>query len=70
MVMIRKILLKLNSTMTDSEIGKVIGAPQSTVTRLRNGTHKSTSYERGLAIMRLAESRGVDLSANETASES
>jgi hypothetical protein len=41
--------------MSDAEIGAVIGAPQSIVTRLRNGVHKTTSWERGQAIVALAE---------------
>ena len=45
------------SGMTDAEIGKAIGAPQSIVTRLRNGTHASTSYERGIAIQELFNKR-------------
>ena len=43
------------SGMTDAEIGAAIGAPQSIVTRLRNGVHKTTSWERGQAIVALAE---------------
>lgn len=43
------------SGMSDAEIGAAIGAPQSIVTRLRNGTHKTTSWERGQAIVALAE---------------
>ena len=41
--------------MSDAEIGAAIGAPQSIVTRLRNGVHKTTSWERGQAIVALAE---------------
>ena len=41
--------------MSDAEIGAAIGAPQSIVTRLRNGTHKTTFWERGQAIVALAE---------------
>lgn len=41
--------------MTDAEIGAAIGAPQSVVTRLRNGVHKTTFWERGQAIVALAE---------------
>ena len=43
------------SGMTDAEIGAAIGAPQSIVTRLRNGVHKTTFWERGQAIVALAE---------------
>ena len=41
--------------MSDAEIGAAIGAPQSIVTRLRNGVHKTTFWERGQAIVALAE---------------
>lgn len=39
--------------LTDQQIGERIGAAQSIVTRLRNGDHSSTSYERGQKIMQL-----------------
>ena len=45
------------SGMSDSAIGKSIGAPQSTVTRLRNGVHQSTSFDRGQRILALWKSR-------------
>jgi predicted XRE-type DNA-binding protein len=45
--------------MTDDEIGTEIGLSQPTVTRLRNGTHKRTSFENGSAIMGLAKQKGV-----------
>ncbi len=52
---IQTILEEIKSTgMTDAEIGECINAPQATVSRLRNGTHKSTSFERGQAIHNLA----------------
>ena len=41
--------------MTDSQIGAAVNAPQSIITRLRNGTHKHTSYERTIKIKELAE---------------
>lgn len=41
--------------MTDVEIGVEIGAPQSIVTRLRNGKHKSTSFDRGNRIFSLLQ---------------
>ena len=41
--------------MSDAEIGAAICAPQSVVTRLRNGVHKTTFWERGQAIVALAE---------------
>ena len=53
---IKAALLEISeSGMTDAEIGAAIGAPQSIVTRLRNGTHKTTFWERGQAIVALAE---------------
>ena len=53
---IKAALLEISATgMSDAEIGAVIGAPQSIVTRLRNGTHKTTFWERGQAIVALAE---------------
>ena len=53
---IKAALLEISATgMSDAEIGAVIGAPQSIVTRLRNGVHKTTSWERGQAIVALAE---------------
>ena len=41
------------------QIGEQINAPQSTVTRLRNGTHKSTNFERGTKIYELAKKLNV-----------
>lgn len=53
---IKAALLEISATgMSDAEIGAVIGAPQSIVTRLRNGVHKTTFWERGQAIVALAE---------------
>ena len=53
---IKAALLEISATgMSDAEIGAVIGAPQSVVTRLRNGVHKTTFWERGQAIVALAE---------------
>ena len=53
---IKAALLEISeSGMTDAEIGAAIGAPQSVVTRLRNGVHKTTFWERGQAIVALAE---------------
>ena len=40
---------------TDAQIGKAVGAPASIITRLRNGNHRQTSYERGCAIEALAK---------------
>ena len=53
---IKAALLEISATgMSDAEIGAVIGAPQSIVTRLRNGVPKTTFWERGQAIVALAE---------------
>ena len=53
---IKAALLEISATgLSDAEIGAVIGAPQSVVTRLRNGVHKTTFWERGQAIVALAE---------------
>ena len=53
---IKAALLEISATgMSDAKIGAAIGAPQSIVTRLRNGTHKTTFWERGQAIVALAE---------------
>lgn len=41
--------------LTDREIGQRIGAPQSIVTRLRNGIHKNTTFDRGMKIVGLLE---------------
>jgi len=45
--------------MTDDAIGGEIGAPQSIVTRLRNGVHKTTYIERGKKIEALAKRLNV-----------
>ena len=53
---IKAALLEISATgLSDAEIGAAIGAPQSVVTRLRNGTHKTTFWERGQAFVALAE---------------
>lgn len=53
---IKAALLEISATgMSDAEIGAAIGAPQSVVTRLRNGVHKTTFWERGQSIVALAE---------------
>ena len=49
--------LKNKGGMTDQEIGIAIGAPQATVFRLRKGTHKTCSYERGKKIAELHAER-------------
>lgn len=61
---IQNVLNQLNSTMTDAQIGIAICAPQSTVTRLRNGKHKTTFYERATAIRKLAQTMGIDPDAD------
>lgn len=45
--------------MTDADIGAAINTSQATVTRIRNGVHKTTSYERGVKIMELAKRMGI-----------
>lgn len=55
---IQKALNEIKSSgLSDAEIGKLIGAHQSVINRLRRGSHKSCSYERGLKIKALHESR-------------
>jgi len=39
--------------MTDGEISRRTGIPQPTVTRLRNGQHKDTSYVYGKRVEEL-----------------
>jgi hypothetical protein len=58
---IQIVLSELNKKMTDAKIGQAIGAPQSIVTRLRNGTHLTTYYERAKAIELLAIREGIDI---------
>lgn len=61
---IQKTLQDIADTgMTDAEIGLEIGAAQSIVTRLRNGTHKTTDFERGKKIEELAKKRKLKLAA-------
>lgn len=51
---IQDLLLELKSYgLTDAEIGIRVNAPQSIISRLRSGTHKTTSYQRGIAIQAL-----------------
>lgn len=55
---IKKALQEIYDTgLTDQQIGERIGAAQSIVTRLRNGDHSSTSFERGQKIMELHKKR-------------
>lgn len=51
---IQTILKKLRAYgLTDVAIGRAVGAPQSIITRLRNGNQKTTNFERGAALMEL-----------------
>jgi transcriptional regulator with XRE-family HTH domain len=52
---IQSLLKKLNEKMSDADIAEAVGLSQPTITRLRNGTHKTTSFEYGQAINKLAE---------------
>jgi predicted transcriptional regulator len=64
---IQQLLTKLNEAgMTDYEIGKEIDVSQSIINRIRNGKHKTTSYERGNAIRKLYEARCVNPSQENT----
>ena len=58
---IRDILKLLNKSMPDASIGSEIGLSQATVCRLRNGKHKTTSHEHGIAIHDLARRRGIEI---------
>jgi len=62
---IQAVLSELNKKMTDAQIGAEIDASQATVCRLRNGKHKQTCYERGMAIKALAIREGVYQPADE-----
>lgn len=53
------IQIKSQTQMTDEQIGQEIGAPQSIVTRLRNGTHRRTYHDRAQAIQQLAREHGI-----------
>jgi hypothetical protein len=58
---LQALLIKIKATgMTDKEIGTEIGCAPSLVTRLRNGVHKTASYERGVAILKLAKKKLPD----------
>ncbi len=56
---IKELLSKLNQHLTDTQIGEAIGVSQPTVSRLRSGKLKDTSFEKGKAIERLAKEKGV-----------
>jgi hypothetical protein len=52
---IQSLLTQLNAIgLSDAQIGRLLSVPQPTITRIRNGIHKTTSYERGMAIEKLA----------------
>jgi len=57
---IKETLAKLNHFLTDEEVGKAVGAPQSVIWRVRKGVIKQTGYERGVAIKNLARNYGID----------
>jgi hypothetical protein len=58
---LQTLLCKIKETgMTDKQIGDEIGCAPSLVTRLRNGVHKTASYERGIAIRKLAQKKLPD----------
>jgi len=56
---IRETLIELNKIMSDAQVGRAVGAPQSIITRLRNGVTKQTSYDRGEAIKNLARQNNI-----------
>jgi hypothetical protein len=56
---IKETLSQLNLFLTDAEVGKAVGAPQSTICRVRNGVIKQTNYDRGAKIKELAKSYGI-----------
>ena len=41
--------------LTDAEIARQVGANQTTITRLKNGRIADTSYQTGVAILRLLD---------------
>ena len=53
------------SGLTDKAIGSIVHIPQPTVSRLRRGLHKKTSYDRTLAIFNLAKSINPELFGNQ-----
>lgn len=57
---IKETLSKLNHYLTDAEVGKVVGAPQSTIWKIRNGITRQPSYDRGVAIKNLARNYGIE----------
>jgi hypothetical protein len=48
---IQQLLADLSlSGLSDSAIGRAVGAPRATINRLRHGRHKTTSVDRGIKI--------------------
>ena len=41
--------------LSDAEIARRVGANQTTITRLKNGRTADTSYQTGVAILRLLD---------------
>lgn len=56
---LQEILKRLSPLLTDDQIAKEVGVSGSVICRLRNGVHKSTSYEKGKAIEKIALREGV-----------
>lgn len=52
-------LTKLHNIMSDKKIGLAVNAPASSIQRLRTGKHKTTFFERGERIKRLAVEKGI-----------
>jgi hypothetical protein len=50
----RQIVTEIYATgLNDSEIAKIVRSTQPTITRLRNGVARKTSYELGTALVNL-----------------
>jgi len=43
----------IDSGLSEAQIASEVGVEQPTINRLKNGEHKSTSYETGAALTRL-----------------
>jgi hypothetical protein len=56
---IQETLTQLNHFLTDAEVGKAVGAPQSIICRVRNGVIKQINYDRGAKIKELARTYGI-----------
>jgi hypothetical protein len=54
-----EIFVKLNELYkagyNDYKLSKMLGIPQPTIWKMRNGGFKTTSYERGMAILNAAK---------------